>query len=356
MTTSPRFSRRAVLRSGVAAGAALAAPAIWTSAARAETSQITVSDVGGAVSPVLRQAFYDPFEKETGIKVVSVAQDPSPVTQIKLLVDTKSYTWDVSMTTPDHIAQLTKDKAYVADLDLGIDPADYVEGTVKKNWLGFSVFGIAMAYNSETLPGAAPTSWADYWDTEKVPGRRGLYRSPWGTLEMALLADGVAHEDLYPLDVDRAFATLDKIRDDISVWWTAGAQNTQILQSGEVDISDTWSARAYAAKAGGAPLEMVWSGLYSVDGWSVAAGTPRMDAAQEFVRFCARPEQQAIYSSNIANGPSAKKAYEYIAEDRAAVLPTAPHNIEGLSLMDSGYWGEHYDALAERFNEWLLAG
>lgn len=356
MTKFSSLSRRSVLRGGVAASAALVAPAVWTSAARAATGQITVSDVGGAVSPVLRKAFYDPFEAETGIKVISVAQDPQPVTQIKLLVDTKSYIWDISMTTPDHVAQLTQDKVYVADMDLGIDPNDYVEGSVQKNWFGFSVFGIAMAYNSKSLPGAAPKNWADFWNTKDFPGRRGLYRSPWGTLEMALLADGVEHKDLYPLDVDRAFAALDRIRDDVAVWWTSGAQNTQILQSGEVDMSDTWSARAFAAKEGGAPLEMVWSGLYSVDGWSIAAGTPRFEAAQEFIRFCTRPAQQAIYSENIANGPSAKKAYDFIPADRAAVLPTAPGNVDGLSLMNAAYWGENYDPLAERFNEWVLGG
>ena len=349
-------TRRAVLKGGVATAAALAAPALLSSAARAQTSQITVSDVGGAIAPALRKAFYDPFEAETGIKVVSVAQEPNPVTQIKLLVDTESYIWDISMTTPDHVKQLMAGPDYTTPLELDVNLDDYVPGTVMPNWLGFSVFSINMALNTAQLPGAKPQSWADYWDVETFPGRRGLYRSPWGTLEMALLADGVAPADLYPLDVDRAFAKLDEIREHVAVWWTAGAQNTQILQSGEVDMTDTWSARAYAALEAGAPVEMVWDGLYSVDGWSIHKGTPRMDAAQEFVRFCARPEQQAIYSQNVANGPSAMKAYDFISAERAKVLPTAPENVKGLYLMDSDYWGANYDPLAERFNEWLLMG
>ncbi|EPX76615.1 ABC transporter substrate-binding protein [Salipiger mucosus] len=354
--TSFKPTRRAVLKGGLTSAAALAAPALLSSAARAAAEQITVSDVGGAIAPALRKAFYDPFEAETGIKVVSVAQEPNPVTQIKLLVDTESYIWDVSMTTPDHVKQLEAGPDYTTPLELDVDESEYVAGTIKPNWLGFSVFSVNMALNTAQLPGAKPQSWADYWDVENFPGRRGLYRSPWGTLEMALLADGVAPADLYPLDVDRAFASLDKIREHVSVWWTAGAQNTQILQSGEVDMTDTWSARAYAAYEAGAPVEMVWDGLYSVDGWSVHKGTPRMEAAQEFVRFCARPEQQAIYSSNVANGPSAMKAYDFISEERATVLPTAPGNVDGLRLMDSDYWGANYDALAERFNEWLLMG
>lgn len=350
-----KTTRRALLKGAAAAGA-LAAPGLLSSAARAATDQITVSDVGGAIAPALRKAFYDPFEAETGIKVISVAQESNPVTQIKLLVDTESFIWDISMTTPDHVKQLMAGPDYTVPLELDLNEDEFVPGTVKSNWLGFSVFSVNMALNTAKLPGAKPTSWADYWDVENFPGRRGLYRSPWGTLEMALLADGVAPEALYPLDVDRAFAALDRIREHVAVWWTAGAQNTQILQSGEVDMSDCWSARAYAAFEAGAPVEMVWNGLYSVDGWSIHKGTPRLEAAREFVRFCARPEQQAIYSQNVANGPSAMKAYEFIPPERAMVLPTAPDNIRGLQLMDSDYWGANYDPLAERFNEWLLAG
>ena len=346
-------SRRSVLKGGVAL---LAAPSVISSAVHAANSQITVSDVGGAISPALRQAFYDPFEKQTGIRVVSVAQEANPVTQIKLLVDTKSYIWDVSMTTRDHIIRLMEGKPYVAELKLGLNPDDYIAGAMQPTWMGFSVYGIAMALNTKSLPGAAPKTWADYWNVKDFPGRRGMYRSPLYTLELALLADGVPPSKLYPLDVDRAFASLSRLRKNIAVWWTSGAQNTQILQSGEVDMCDTWSGRVYAAIAGGAPLKVNWNGLYSIDGWSIANGTPRMEAAQEFVKFSMRPEQQAIYSSLVANGPSAKKAYDSITAERALVLPTAPANIAGLTLVDSDYWGAKNKELTERFNEWLLAG
>lgn len=346
-------SRRSLLKGGLVV---LAAPSVISSAVRAQNSQITVSDVGGAVSPALRQAFYDPFEKATGIRVVSVAQDANPVTQIKLLVDTKSYIWDVSMTTRDHIARLTEGKMYVAEQKLGLNPDDYITGALRERWMGFSVYGIAMALNTKSLQGPAPKTWADYWNVKDFPGRRGMYRSPLYTLELALLADGVPPEKLYPIDADRAFAALSRIRKDIAVWWTSGAQNTQILQSGEVDMCDTWSARAFAAISGGAPLKMNWNGLYSIDGWSIANGTPRMEMATEFVKFSAKPEQQAIYSSLVANGPSAKKAYDTITAERALVLPTAPANIAGLTLVDSDFWGAKFKDLSERFNEWLLAG
>ena len=63
-----------------------------------------------------------------------------------------------------------------------------------------------------------------------------MRKNPIDTLEIALMADGVAPKDLYPLDLDRAFRKLDEIKDHIAVWWTGGAQSTQLLESGEVDM------------------------------------------------------------------------------------------------------------------------
>jgi putative spermidine/putrescine transport system substrate-binding protein len=355
MSDIKNISRRNVIKGAGVVTAAMAVPSLWTGSRAFGAETITVADVGGAVAPAIRAAFYEPFEKEFGIKVIGVAHDPDPVTQFKLLVDAKTYIWDVSMVTPDHVARLSKPKNYLADLNIpAAKGQDILPGMLTNNWLGFSVFGIVMAYRKDKFASNPPTSWADYWDTKKFPGRRGMYKSGWGVLEMALLADGVAPKDLYPLDVDRAFKKLDQIRGDISVWWSAGAQNTQTLQNGEVDISDTWSARGYAAIAAGTPLSILWQGLYSVDGWSIPVGTPKLDLARKFVEFCMRPEQQAVYSSIVANGPSNKRAFEFISAERAAVLPSSPENLKGLSAMDSVWWGANYDAVTERFQEWML--
>ncbi len=213
-----------------------------------------------------------------------------------------------------------------------------------------------MAYRTDIYKSGGPKGWADFWDTTKFPGRRGLYRSPKGVLESALLADGVAPKDLYPLDIDRGFAMLDKIRSEVAVWWTSGAQNTQLLQSGEIDMSDTWSARAFAAIDSGAPVNIVWKGLYSIDGWSIPLGTPKLKQARDFVKFCMHPERQAVYSSIVANGPSNLKAYEFIAPARAKILPTYPENLAGLAPRDYAYWGKNFAAISDRFQEWLLMG
>ena len=63
------------------------------------------------------------------------------------------------------------------------------------------------------LASRARSRWADLFDTAKIPGKRTFYKwSAPGVLEIALLADGVAPDKLYPLDLDRAFKKLDTIK------------------------------------------------------------------------------------------------------------------------------------------------
>jgi putative spermidine/putrescine transport system substrate-binding protein len=354
MNTRTNQHRRSFLKTAGVAGA-LVFPSLWTASASA-AGRLTVADNGGALTPVMKKAFYDPFTKETGIEIVAVAHESDPVTQFKLLVDSGSNIWDLCMVTPDHVARLVEGKNYLAPLDIAAtDATTIIPGMLTSNWFGFSTYGVVMAYRTDRFPKGAPSSWKDFWDVEKFPGRRGLYKSPIGMFENALLADGVAGKDLYPVDVDRALKSLEKIRKNVSVWWSNGAQNTQLLQSGEVDLSDTWNARAIAAIVSGAPVKIVWEGTYNTDGWSIPVSTPNLKQAQQFVRFCMKAEQQAVYSSLIANGPSNTEAYKFIEPARAELLPTNPKNIERLTRRDAAWWGKNYDKVSERFEEWLLS-
>jgi putative spermidine/putrescine transport system substrate-binding protein len=289
--------------------------------------------------------------------VVGVVHESDPTTQLKLLVETKSYIWDVFTGTPSNVRYLLEPVNYLEPLNIGADEVpNIVPGMLTPVWFGFSVFSTILAYRTDKFPGGqGPSSWAEFWDVKRFPGRRGLYKGVSGMLEEALMADGVPASKLYPLDLDRAFKMLDKIKPHVSVWWTSGAQNTQILQSGEVAMTDTWGARAFAAIEGGAPVKMVWTeGLYSTDGWMIPKGSPKAELARKFIRFCMRPEQQAIYSNSVANAPTNQDAYKFISPDRATLLATSPENIKGLVPTDAAWWATNRDQVQERFQDWLL--
>lgn len=115
-------------------------------------------------------------------------------------------------------------------------------------------YGLIVVYNTDKYGANPPKSWADFFDTTRFPGKRGIQNisgdlDP-GMFEGALLADGVAPEAVYPIDTDRALAKFSSIRDDI-VFWTSGAQSQQQIEAGQVDMALVWSGRAYSAVKNG---------------------------------------------------------------------------------------------------------
>jgi putative spermidine/putrescine transport system substrate-binding protein len=307
---------------------------------------LVVADPGGPFTEGYRKAFYEPFTEATGITINSVARDAEPTAQFKSIVETKSYIWDVCTLTLS-ARLILEEQDLLEPLDL--DPAkvaDVMPEAVHPNMLGTDVYSTVLAYNTDTLPEAPE---------DKYPGRRSLRKNPIDTLEIALMADGVAPKDLYPLDVDRAFRKLDEIKNEIDVWWTGGAQSTQLLESGEVDMIAGWNARFQAAIDGGAPAKIVWNGgLYSIEGWGIPKGNPKADIARQFVAFCAQADMQAKFTNDLAYGPTNLRAYDTIDATRAAILPTSPKNLEVMTLASEPFWKENRAPLTERFNGWLL--
>ncbi len=213
-----------------------------------------------------------------------------------------------------------------------------------------------MAYRTDKYGDDGPKNWADFWNVEKFPGRRSLRRNPIDTLEQALMADGVPASELYPLDVERAFRSLEKIKRHISIWWTSGAQAMQIIQNGDVDMVATWNGRAQTAIDNGAPVRIVWNeGLYAIEGWGIPRGTPRAELAKQFVRFCADARRQAEFTSDLPYGPTNTKSMEFIDPQRATVLPSAPDNIKGMVSPSPQWWAENRQAVTERFNNFLIS-
>ncbi|HEV7416141.1 MAG TPA: ABC transporter substrate-binding protein [Tianweitania sediminis] len=344
------MSRRSLL----AAGAVTLAMPMVSRRAWANDS-LVVADPGGPFTEGYRKAFYEPFEAATGIRINGVARDAEPTAQFKSIVETGSYIWDVCTLTLS--ARLILEEEDLLE-PLNLDPAkvaNVMPEAVHPNMLGTDVYSTVLAYNTDTIP-EAPTGWDAFWDFDRFPGRRSLRKNPIDTLEIALMADGVAPADLYPLDVDRAFRKLDEIKNRIDVWWTGGAQSTQLLESGEVDLIAGWNARFQAAIDNGAPASIVWSGgLYSIEGWGIPKGNPKADLAREFVSFCAQPEMQAKFTDDLAYGPTNLKAYDHISPERAAILPTAPQNLSMMSLASEPFWKANRSQLTERFNGWLLS-
>lgn len=351
------LDRRTVLKATGAAALSFGAPMIWRKAS-AQDRRIVIRDPGGPYEKGFGEAFYKPFAEATGIEAVGVAGQHEPTSLIKAMVDTGSYTWDMGLLSRSaHNQLISEGEGYLEELNIDTPGLKEVPDRFKTPYyVGNDVFAAILAYRTDSFEGREPPkSWKDMWDVEGLPGRRALRRHPFDTMEEALLADGVPPDQLYPLDLDRAFASLDRIKDDVVIWWEGGAQTSQLLKTGEVDICPTWNARAQAAIDDGAPVKIVWhNNVYSSEGWCIIKGTPNADLCREFIKFATDAERQAAFTPYLGYGPTISRAYDFIEPERAKILPTYPENFESGVDVDEEYWGEHKDQVTERFNAWLL--
>lgn len=352
-------SRRDFIRTSVVSAAGLAMPAIWTSA-KAATKRVVVRDSGGIYSDVYSRTLYKPFLAATGIEVVGVASNAEPTAQVRSIVETGSKTWDMAELSFPAIYLLSRGaKSYLAPHQLDSDPAvAKIPAQFRDTYgVGHNVYSTVMAYRTDAFKaGAAPSSWQDFWDPARFPGRRALRKFPFDTVEEALMASGVATSGVYPCDLDRAFKSLDRVKSSVNIWWTTGAQSELLLKNGEVAMASAWIARVLPAIENGSPLAVSWNGhIYGPQAFGILKGTDNLDACRKFVAFCADPKRQAEVASALAVGPTHPDAFQFIAPTRAKLLPTFPDNLKLGVRIDPGYWPTHQDKAIERFNDWILA-
>ena len=229
----------------VAGAAGLAMPYVWSRPTHA-AGQVVVRNPGGAYSDTQKQYIYDPFTKETGIEVVIVA---STLTKMLAMVKSGNTELDVADAGFDGLVTLDHTGA-LAPIDYAgwkyTDAKDIPEGYVTPRTAGLCLYATVLGYNKETFPdGKQPKSWAEFWDVGKFPGARMLQDMASGTpnLEFALIADGVPMDKVFPIDIDRAFKSLSRIKSQIKKFWDTGALSAQMLADRDVVLGSMAGCR-----------------------------------------------------------------------------------------------------------------
>ncbi len=259
-----------------------------TFAARAD---VTVVSWGGAYTKSQVEAYHKPFTAATGINVVSVDAD-NPAPMVKTQEEAGNVTIDVADVEYSDAVRLCDEGMLETigfdNLPAGADgtPAqdDFLPGSVTDCAVATIVFSTVFGYDTTKFP-EGPTSMADFFDTTKFPGKRGMRKGAKANLEMALMADGVPADQVYevlgtPEGVDRAFAKLESIKSDV-IWWEAGAQAPQLLADGEVAMTTAYNGRLFSAAVDdGKPFKTVWDGqVYEYDLFVIPKGAPNKEEA-----------------------------------------------------------------------------
>lgn len=334
--------RRFLQTAGVAAAATLAAPALL----RAQTKTLAINSWGGPWLDAAKANLFDPFTAATGVKVDVI----SPVSFAKLAQQVRTGVYEFDITTLGAAEIVRANEAGIIE-----ELEEPYPGGLFQNGAASHAFSTVLAWRTDKFA-ETPKTWADFWDVEKFPGTRCLQRYAARVLPLALLADGVPMDKLYPLDIDRAFAKLDEIKPHIAVWWTAGAQSTQLLRDGEVDMIGLWHGRFYEAERAGAPVAMTWEqNERDLAYWVVAKDTPNAEAAREFVKFATSAKPLAGFVKQAEYGPINPAALEFITADEQKLMPTAPENAaQGFDQDILNFGGDVAD-VTERFEEWVAS-
>lgn len=325
-------------------------------AAYGQARKLTVVSWGGAYQDAQKKIYFEPL-KAAGLDLIDESWDGG-VGVLRARVQGGNAGWDVVQVESDEL-ELGCEEGLYETMDFSkVGGKDaYMPAAIHKCGVGAIVYNFVLGYDKDKLK-EAPQSWADFFDTKKFPGKRGLRQGPKSNLEIALMADGVAPADVYkvlrtPEGVDRAFKKLETIKPDI-VWWKSGAQPMQMLASGEVVLTAAYNGRIDAANTKDKRnFGTQWNGsLFTIDSWVILKGSPNKDAAYRFLDFVGKAENQAKLPDHIAYGVTNVGATEKINPKRLPDLPTAPENLKNAVELDTQFWLENADKLTERFNKW----
>ncbi len=325
---------------------------------------------GAGVNGAAIETLVGEFEEETGVEVDTVElSDTDYGPKMRLIQQTGRSDFDLAIAIPGDIFPLTDTDGVYAPLDTaGFDPEGLAAleeaGLVEDNHLVNQDITPLTVYSNEFADNP-PKTWADFFDLEKYPGYRGLQSGGFGVpinIEIALLADGVAPADLYPLDLDRAFAKLDTIKDDITLW-DAAPKSLQDVLDGNTTMTFTYSPAALGAVKDGADVGVtLFEDAPIVRGYAalLEKGPNGPEAGQQFLDWWSKPEVQAKYAelTNFGIVLPSTAVYERLDRKDLAYAPFVEGQEQG-SLLDYEYYTETNDAgvsnldeVLNRWNEW----
>ena len=321
--------------------------------AAAEDVTITYASFGGALQKAEEAAWLKPFmEQNPGVKIV---YDSVDYAKLKAMVEANDVVWDVVVVANDF--GLTSDEPLLEKIDCSIVSCDQLQPD-KFPTTGYraphSTSGLAIGYNTTKMPsGMVPQNWADFFDVAKFPGKRVVMMDASSyVFEQALLGDGVAPKDLYPLDIDRAIKKLNSLGKNLVI--APSYQGcAELLASGDATMAGCWTGRLTGAKYGAhAPIDIQWNqGVISPGYLVIPKGTKHKDLAMKLIAFITSAEHNADQARYIDYGPTNIKALDKVDPAKKDRLQSS--HLDVSVFLDDKWYDKNRPEVTKRFAEWL---
>ena len=330
-------------------------------------NEITFTSWPGPYMRSQMLGFVRPYEEESNVRV-HVASYNGGIDEIRDQVESANVLWDVvDLTQADSLRACNEgllENIENVVLPNGVDGSsykdDFVDGALNPCGVGVIVWATAFAYSHDAYGDARPTSIADFFDTDKFPGRRAIRNDPTVVMEWALMADGVDREDVYktletPEGVQRALAKMDAIKPGLQ-HWSKGTEPIRLLNSGDASMTMIWATTGViASREEGANFSVVMDGrVIELDLFGIPKGSRYKEEALDFIRFASSSKSLADMVTNLPNGPTRKSSLALLSDDVLAQIPNGPAYDDQLSILsDAQWWSNNHAVLEEAFAAWI---
>jgi putative spermidine/putrescine transport system substrate-binding protein len=234
---------------------------------------------------------------------------------------------------------------------------DFVPGAIGPCWVGSIVYSQVIV----AAPGSQARTLNDFFNTQKIPGRRALSRAaPKFNLEMALLADGVAPGAVYrtlstPQGLDRAFAKLAALK---PIWAHDSRDALNWVKNGQAVMATALNGDVFETRQDFRP-EVIWDHqLYELDVFAIPKGDPKKERALDFIGFATGTGPLAGTASWLAYGPARRSAWGKVGDNpelKIAMTPFQPTaHFDTAFAVDDGWWHDHGPKLAARWQAFVM--
>lgn len=347
--SASKHNRRSVLGLGVGA---LGGFFIGGSRRAAAADRLVVTNFGGVNADQKRRNYYEPFSRETGIEVVEVQS--TDIARIRAQVESGNVEWDVCEMVDSWLPLGERLNLFEPIDESIVDRSSLPASTRRALYSATYHYGAGLAFPTDRFePAAQPKTWQDFWDVEKFPGRRGLRTRIGETLEIALLADGVPADQVYPCDVERGFAALDRIKPHITHWIGTTAQTTVLIQNNECDFTYTYVSIVKLANQAGIPINISYDSMMMGTQWlAVLRGTRNKEAAMRYLAFTLRRDRQIAMCNDGAFVPLEGALFDELDEQAKVWVPDPRR--PGTLFLQPDWWADKLDPLNQRYQEWML--
>lgn len=343
-----------------AVGAAAAAIALIVAGCGQASSEegggnIVAANFGGVVGEVMGSCLEAPYSEESAVNFEQIGVPSGFTAKLQAQADSNNIQWDVVSGMSSIDAQVLAEEGVLAQLPEDMKAAaeeGAIDGSVTDFGVSLGDTGIVVVANKETLD-KVPTSVDDFWNVEEFPGKRAVMDNAVQVMGMALLADSVAPDDVFPMDIDRSIESLEKIKPNIDVWTTSGDQQMQSLRSGQADMAIMWNGRAMALADEGMDLEVSWDGSLVNPNYMVAVeGSPNQDAALEYLKWYSQSlDGQTCIAEELAYGTSLEAVADNVSAEDQQYLPAA--NDDRQARVDAEWYVDSADDIQTKWREFL---